>query len=316
MSHIPVLLTQMLMALSPKEGEVYVDATFGGGGYARAILEAAPCRVIGIDRDPEAIARGKLLEQEFPGRFSIHQGSFSHLKGVLANLSIPSTHGIVFDLGVSSYQIDEATRGFSFRFEGPLDMRMSGEGLSAADIVNTYSEEDLAHIIFVYGEEKKSRAIARKIVAVRQVEPIQTTTQLATLVKSVVKGKGDGQHPATLTFQALRIFINNELEEIKEGLQAARECLSPGGRLVVVTFHSLEDRVVKQFLKESQGQGRSLSRYLPDDGAEAKSASTFSVVLAKGIQANEDEVRYNPRARSARLRVAVRLPSSDNGERL
>lgn len=316
MSHIPVLLMQMLAALTPKAGEVYVDATFGGGGYSRAILEAALCRVIGIDRDPEAIVRGKLLEQDFPGRFSIHQGSFSHLKGVLANLSLPLVQGIVFDLGVSSYQIDEAARGFSFRFEGPLDMRMSEEGVSAADIVNTYSEEDLANIIFVYGEERRSRAIARKIVEARQEEPIQTTTQLAALVKSVVKRKGDGQHPATLTFQALRIFINKELEEIREGLQAAQECLSPGGRLVVVTFHSLEDRIVKQFLKESQGQGRSLSRYLPDVAGTIKSAPTFVVGQAKGVSPDEGEIRHNPRARSARLRVAVRLPFPDNGGRL
>jgi 16S rRNA (cytosine1402-N4)-methyltransferase len=314
MSHIPVLLTPMLNSLSPKAGEIYVDATFGGGGYARALLEAAPCRVIGIDRDPDAIARGRRLEQEFPDRFSIHQAPFSHLKEILATLSILGVHGIVFDLGVSSYQIDEAARGFSFRFEGPLDMRMSKEGISAADVVNTYSEEELANIIFMYGEEKKSRAIARKIVAMRQIEPIQTTTQLADLVKSVVKGKGDGQHPATLTFQALRIFVNHELEEIKEGLQAAQACLLPGGRLAVITFHSLEDRLIKQFLKETQGQGHSFSRYLPGNSATLKSAPTFSVTQRKGIQPGEDEIRHNPRARSARLRVAVRLPSSSHEE--
>lgn len=314
MSHIPVLLAEMLLALSPKKGEVYVDATFGGGGYSRAILEAADCRVVANDRDPSAISRGKALEKEFPGRFQMLQGPFSQLKDGLKRIGLSKVNGFVFDLGVSSDQIDTPERGFSFRFEGPLDMRMSNEGLSAADVVNTYSEQELADIIFLYGEEKKSRAIARKIVAYRAQEPIQTTSQLAGLVKSVVKGSKEGQNPATLTFQALRIFVNNELIELDMGLKIAEECLLPNGRLVVVTFHSLEDRLVKQFLKSRQSnrknQGSSGSRYLPELGVSTESAATFvqgKGASIKGITPGDAEQRSNPRARSARLRTAIRL---------
>lgn len=316
MNHIPVLLPEMLTALSPKEGEIYVDATFGGGGYSRAILEAAPCRVVGFDRDPVAVARGNDLEKEFSGRFRMLQGTFSQIKNLLESIGLAKVHGFVFDLGVSSYQLDEADRGFSFRFEGPLDMRMSQDGLSAADVVNTYSEQELADIIFRYGEERRSRAIARKIVAFRKQEPFRTTTQLANLVKSVVKGSKDGQNPATLTFQALRIFVNNELIEIDKGLKIAEECLLPGGRLVVVTFHSLEDRLVKQFLKARQGvqKGRnsSWSRHMPDRVEAMDLMPTFmqgkgTSARIKGITPSLDELRLNPRSRSARLRSAIRL---------
>jgi 16S rRNA (cytosine1402-N4)-methyltransferase len=315
-NHIPVLLPEMLTALSPKEGEVYVDATFGGGGYSRAILEAAPCRVVGFDRDPVAVAKGNALEKEFSERFRMVQGTFSQIKDLLESIGLTKVHGFVFDLGVSSYQLDEADRGFSFRFEGPLDMRMSQEGISAADVVNTYSEQELADIIFRYGEERKSRAIARKIVAFRKQEPFRTTTQLANLVKSVVRGSKDGQNPATLTFQALRIFVNNELIEIDKGLKIAEECLLPGGRLVVVTFHSLEDRLVKQFLKARQGvqKGRSSSwsRHVPDPVETMDLMPTFAQgkgtsARVKGITPSIAELRLNPRSRSARLRSAVRL---------
>jgi 16S rRNA (cytosine1402-N4)-methyltransferase len=316
MSHVPVLLPEMLAALSPKEGEIYVDATFGGGGYSRAILEAAPCRVVGFDRDPVAVAKGHALEKEFSERFKMVQGTFSQLKELLEKLGLSKVHGFVFDLGVSSNQIDEADRGFSFRFEGPLDMRMSQDGLSAADVVNTYSEQELADIIFRYGEERKSRAIAHKIVAFRIQEPFQTTTQLANLVKSVVKGSKDGQNPATLTFQALRIFVNNELIEIDKGLKIAEECLEPGGRLVVVTFHSLEDRLVKQFLKARQGVQKSRSfagsRHMPAPVEAVGLTPTFTQgkgtsASIKGITPSVAELRLNPRARSARLRSAIRL---------
>ncbi len=316
MSHIPVLLPEMLTALSPQEGEIYVDATFGGGGYSRAILGAASCRVVGLDRDPAAIVKGKALEKEFSERFQMLQGTFSQLKDLLATIGLSKVHGFVFDLGISSYQIDEADRGFSFRFEGPLDMRMSQEGVSAADVVNTYSEQELADIIFRYGEERKSRAIARKIVAFRKQEPFRTTTQLANLVKSVVKGAKDGQNPATLTFQALRIFVNNELIEIDKGLKIAEECLLPGGRLVVVTFHSLEDRLVKQFLRARQGVRKgwnsSRSRHLPDPIEVSDMMPTFAQgkgtgASVKGITPSLTELRLNPRARSARLRSAIRL---------
>jgi 16S rRNA (cytosine1402-N4)-methyltransferase len=329
MSHIPVLLHEMLDALCPQKGEIYVDATFGGGGYSRAILAAADCRVVALDRDSEAVSRGKALEDEFPGRFQILQGTFSQLKDLLETLGLAKVDGFIFDLGVSSYQIDTPERGFSFRFEAPLDMRMSEEGLSAQDVVNTFSEKELADIIFQYGEERKSRAIARKIVASRQAQPIQTTRQLADLVKSVVRGKKDGQNPATLTFQALRIYVNNELIEIDKGLNIAEECLQAGGRLVVVTFHSLEDRLVKQFLKvrllkDRHGnrnvQGALGSRHLPDQrgpdlpGSQASTATfeTKKGMSLKGITPAEAELASNPRARSARLRAAIRLSSMDH----
>ncbi|MBM3632131.1 MAG: 16S rRNA (cytosine(1402)-N(4))-methyltransferase RsmH [Alphaproteobacteria bacterium] len=314
MSHIPVLLPEMLEALCPQKNEIYVDATFGGGGYSRAILAAANCRVVALDRDPAAIQRAQEMKKEYPDRFQILEGTFSQLKELLNSIGLSKVDGFVFDLGVSSDQIDTAERGFSFRFDGPLDMRMSNEGISAADVVNTYSEQELADIIYRYGEEKKSRAIARKIVAMRQEEPIRTTNQLVAIVKSVVKGKKDGQNPATLTFQALRIYVNNELIEIDAGLKIAEECLMSGGRLVVVTFHSLEDRLVKQFLKTRQSRGskhsNQNSRYVPDLVDSKTAAGTFvqgNGVSAKGVVASEEEVRLNPRARSARLRTAIRF---------
>lgn len=326
MSHIPVLLTEMLTALSPQKGEIYVDATFGEGGYSRAILEAVDCRVVALDRDPSAVAKGKVLEKEFPQRFQILQGTFSRLKDLLPGIGLSKVDGFVFDLGVSSEHIDTPGRGFSFRFDGPLDMRMSQEGVSAADVVNTYSQEELADIIFRYGEEKKSRAIARKIVAVRSQEPFRTTGQLADVVKSVVRGAKDGRNPATLTFQALRMFINNELVEIDNGLKIAEDYLVPGGRLVVVTFHSLEDRLVKQFLKARQGtrQRSPYSRYLPEPSEAESLPPTFAQgkrvgLPIKGITPSDAELRLNPRARSARLRTAIRLsPVSQalNGEAL
>lgn len=317
MTHVPVMLQEMLVALSPKDGEVYVDATFGAGGYSRAILEAANCHVIALDRDTSAVAKGKILEKDFLGRFQILQGKFSQLKDLLSDIGYMKVHGFVFDLGVSSEQIDTPERGFSFRYEGPLDMRMSPEGPSAADIVNTYSETDLAEIIFRYGEEKKSRAIARKIVAARERTPFKTTKQLTSLIHSIVKGGKDGQNPATLTFQALRIYVNNELNEINAGLKTAEEWLLPGGRLVVVTFHSLEDRLVKQFLKSRQKAPKTprytSSRHVPHlDGTELLPTFTQEKGMGfgiKGITPSRAELQQNSRARSARLRAAVRLSS-------
>jgi len=322
MTHTPVLLSEMLAVLSPRSGEVYVDATFGGGGYSRAILEAANCQVMAFDRDPDAVERGKKLEEDFPDRFQIRQGRFSQLKAILQDSGIAKVHGFIFDLGVSSYQLDEAKRGFSFRYEGPLDMRMSQEGLSAVDVINTYPEKELADIIYRYGEEKKSRVIARKIVATRLIEPFRTTTQLANVVQSVVKRGREDQNPATLTFQALRIFVNDELIEIDSGLKAAEDCLVPGGRLVVVTFHSLEDRLVKQFLRARQGNDKGndktrshlRSRYLPPLKEGSHPIPTFALPKGPGMgmkgvtTPSEDEQFLNPRARSARLRIAIRLP--------
>lgn len=299
-THIPVLLNEMLEALSPKSGELYLDATFGGGGYTRAILEAAPCRVVGIDRDPDAIKRAAALKKEYPDRFDIFQATFSTMESVLKTNGYDKFDGIIFDFGVSSFQLDEAERGFSFRFDGPLDMRMSGEGLSAADIVNTYSESDIADIIYRYGEERKSRRIARAIVEHRQENPILSTKQLADLIKSVIYSKKDDIHPATLSFQGLRIFVNNELIEIEDGLNFSKNCLNVGGRLIAVTFHSLEDRLVKTFLRGESGRTAGGSRYLPETTSTQK---TFKDLYRKGKSPSDNEITMNPRSRSARLRA-------------
>lgn len=299
MSHIPVLLKEMLAALDPKDGKLYLDATFGGGGYTRAILETANCKVVAIDRDPDAAKRAEALKAAFPDRFAFFQASFSTMGAVLTAAGYEKFDGIVFDFGVSSYQLDEPDRGFSFRFDGPLDMRMSATGLSAADVVNTYSEAEIADILYRYGEEKKSRRIARAIVEKRQKEPFQTTKQLADLVKSVVFVKKNDIHPATLTFQGLRIFVNNELIEIEDGLNFSKIFLNQGGKLVAVTFHSLEDRLVKTFLR---GPQVSFSRYQPE--IEAVSP-VFKELYRKGVAPGDAETALNPRARSARLRAGL-----------
>lgn len=282
--HIPVMLDQVVQALSPKDGEVYVDATFGGGGYTKALLEAANCSVIAIDRDPMALERAQPFLEKYPQRFKFLPGTFSALGTLIPQTGISRINGIVFDIGVSSYQLDDATRGFSFRFEGPLDMRMSSEGESARDVVNTYKEEDLATIIYAYGEEKKSRQIARAIVERRRLQRFELTSDLADLVKSIVKFSGD-IHPATRTFQALRIYVNDELNELKKGLEASVTILERLGRLVVVSFHSLEDRLVKTFLKEHH--------------------DSLNIMTKKPLLPLESEERINPRSRSARLRYAV-----------
>jgi 16S rRNA (cytosine1402-N4)-methyltransferase len=296
--HLPVMLKEVVAAIAPKDGGHYVDGTFGGGGYARAILEAADCRVLGIDRDPEAIARGQALVAHFAGRLTLVEGEFSRLEEFT-----DTTDGVMLDLGVSSFQFDTPARGFSFREEGPLDMRMSLSGESAADLVNTASERDLSGIIAHYGEEKNARRIARAIIAAR---PIATTTQLA---KVVSEAQGPAAlrfaiHPATRTFQALRIRVNDELGELERGLDAALAVLAPKARLAVVSFHSLEDRIVKQFLtRHSQARPRS-SRHAPDSGADAAALK----LLTKSPQTpSAEEIHHNPRARSAKLRFAERL---------
>lgn len=301
--HLPVLLAEMITALSPQSGATYIDATFGGGGYTRAILAAADCHVIGLDRDPQAILRGRELEQLYPDRFRILHGTFSDLPTLMRDISIDKVDGIVFDFGVSSFQIDTADRGFSFRFEGPLDMRMSHTGQSAADVVNTFSERDLADIIYQYGEETRSRRIARAIVDYRKEQKFETTTQLSNLIKSIIKSGKDDIHPATLTFQALRIFVNNELIEIKDGLNFSKNFLKVGGKLVAVTFHSLEDRLVKTFLREHSGRGQATSRYLPENPAQT--VPLFKDVYPRGVTPSAAEISKNPRSRSARLRAGV-----------
>ena len=295
--HVPVMLAEVLETLSPRDGAHYVDGTFGGGGYASAILEAADCRVLGIDRDPAAIARGQALVQRFGGRLTLVQGEFSRMGEFTL-----ATDGVVLDLGVSSFQFDEPARGFSFREDGPLDMRMSLSGESAADIVNGTDERTLSQIIARYGEEKNARRIARAITAAR---PVTGTAQLAAIV-SEAQGPAalrHAIHPATRTFQALRIHVNDELGELERGLEAALDILKPQGRLVVVSFHSLEDRMVKRFLTERSTSAPRASRHAPVSTASRKAAFRL---LPRRLPSAE-EIASNPRSRSAKLRAGIKL---------
>lgn len=302
--HISVLLKEVLEILDPKDGEIFVDGTFGAGGYSRAILEAANCTVIGIDRDPRAIAFGREMEAEFEGRLKVLDGCFADMKDLLAAIDVRQVDGVTLDIGVSSMQLDEAMRGFSFMQDGPLDMRMSSDGPTAADVVNTESEEEIAKILFHLGEERRSRAVARVIVEKREVKPFSRTVELADAVATVVRPSAKGMHPATRTFQALRIFVNDELGQLTAGLAASERLLSPGGRLAVVSFHSLEDRRVKQFLSKRSAARANPSRHLPP--GEEGPASSFQLIKRGAIKAGTDEISQNPRSRSARLRGAIR----------
>jgi len=304
--HIPVLLAEVLASLKPKGGETFIDGTFGAGGYTRAILEAAPCQVVALDRDPSAIIGGQSLKQEFGDRLTLIESRFSELEEAGREQGVLPVDGVVLDIGVSSMQIDQAERGFSFMADGPLDMRMSSAGTSAADVVNRAEEEELADIIFALGDERRSRGIARGIVRARGESPITTTRALAEIVSRAVGGRrGDDQHPATKTFQALRIYVNDELGELARALGAAERCLKPGGRLVVVTFHSLEDRIVKRFLQERAGKESQGSRHLPPQSIKLN-APSFEIVNPRPLTPSKEELAVNPRARSARLRAAVR----------
>jgi 16S rRNA (cytosine1402-N4)-methyltransferase len=303
--HRPVMVNEVRAALMPADGELYVDGTFGAGGYARAFLEAADCRVIGIDRDPTAVARGRELARNYDGRLAVIEGRFSDMERLLAGEGVTAIDGVAFDLGVSSMQLDRAERGFSFRFDGPLDMRMGNDGPTAADVVNGEDESDLANIIYEFGEERLSRRIARAIVEARANQPITRTLELAAIIEGVIPVRGDQRiHPATRTFQALRIHVNAEMEEIEAGLRAAERLLRPNGRLAVVAFHSLEDRVVKRFLAQRAGKTGSASRHMPEMAAGP--ASTFRLPPG-GVQTpGDEEIAINPRSRSARLRSARR----------
>jgi len=300
--HVPVLARPMLELLNVRNGGIYIDGTFGAGGYTRAILAAADVDVIGIDRDQSAVANGAALVQSANGRLTLVEERFSALDRVAEKFGHTFVDGVVLDLGVSSMQLDEAERGFSFRLDGPLDMRMGTEGPSAAEVVAQASERDLADIIFQLGEERHSRGVARAIVAARKQAPLVTTKALADIVGRVIRAKPNQIHPATRTFQALRIFVNEELAELGAALAAAERILKAGGRLVVVTFHSLEDRIVKTFLAE-RSRTIGVSRHLPDVEAPAP---TFRLLTKRPVAPDEAEIAGNPRARSAKLRAGER----------
>lgn len=308
--HRPVMLDEVVAALNPHDGAIYVDGTFGGGGYSRALLEAAQCRVWGIDRDPDACARGDIMAAEFDGRLTMLTGCFGDMVNLLATENVAAVDGVTLDLGVSSFQIDQAERGFSFREDGPLDMRMSKDGPSAADIVNTEAEAPLADIIYRYGEERRSRRIARAIVRARDETPITRTAQLAHIVRQCYPAKNSASKtktidPATRTFQALRIYVNDELGELARGLQAAEILLRSGGRLAIVSFHSLEDRLVKTYLRDRSGGAPQASRHAPQTASDTL-APSFSLAARRAARPSKDEIAINPRARAARLRTAIR----------
>ncbi len=302
--HTPVMRDEMLRALQPADGRVYLDGTFGTGGYAKAILEAADCTLFALDRDPEAIARGAALSRDYPDKLILLQGRFGDMRRLLAAAGAPALDGVVLDLGVSSPQIDNAARGFSFRADGPLDMRMADAGQTAADVVNTFEERPLADILRQLGEERHARRIARAIVAARAQAPISTTLALARIVRDAMPHSRDGIDPATRTFMALRIQVNDELGELERGLAAAEALLAPGGRLVVVSFHSLEDRRVKNFLRARSSAAPRASRHAPEPVPPR--APSFRLIQRRALKPGAAEIAANPRARSARFRAAIR----------
>jgi 16S rRNA (cytosine1402-N4)-methyltransferase len=306
-SHVSVLRDESIEAISPVDGGVYVDATFGAGGHTRALLEAADCQVIAIDRDPYTETFASKLASEYPNRFRIAQGRFGDIEALLADIGVTQVNGVLFDLGVSSMQLETPRRGFSFSNDGPLDMRMDdSKGQSAADFVNDTKEEELAGVIFKYGGERMSRRIASAIVAARVNGPIKRTSELANIIRSAVGRYNDAIDPSTRTFQAIRIWVNDELGEVHRGLSGAEKILIPGGKLAVISFHSGEDKIVKDFLKERSGRvAETYSRYQPlPEMIEHK--PTFKLVSKKAIVPTEEEIKSNPRSRSAKLRVAER----------
>lgn len=306
MNHVPVMLPDVVRLMAPRAGGVYLDGTFGGGGYAAALLEAMSCTVWAIDRDPDAIARGATLAARYPGRLHLIQGQFGDMLALLAENGVAALDGVMLDLGVSSFQLDDPARGFSFRTDGPLDMRMSRSGQTAADLVNTLPERELADLLFELGEERASRRIARAIVAARTEAPIATTGRLAAIIRSVLPPDRSGIDPATRSFQALRVSVNDELGEVARALAQASELLAPGGRLVVVAFHSLEDRIVKRFMTEAAGRAPAPSRH-DLRGLAARPAPCFRLLTARPLRPAAAEIVANPRARSARLRAMERL---------
>ena len=302
--HVPVLLDAVLEALAPRDGAIYVDGTFGAGGYSAALLAAARCRVLGIDRDPDSVRQGAALAAEHAGRLTLIEGRFGDIARLVGEAAPGPIAGVALDLGASSMQLDSAERGFSFRRDGPLDMRMSGEGESAADLVARLSEEELAALIRSLGEERFARRVARAIVAARQQAPICRTGALADIVRRAIPTREPGLDAATRTFQALRIAVNDELGELDRGLAGAERVLMPGGRLAVVAFHSLEDARVKAFLRQRSGGAAAISRHAPP--APNTPPPSFRLLVRRAIRPGAEEIARNPRARSARLRTAER----------
>jgi len=302
--HLPVLLGAVLAALMPRDDAVYVDGTFGGGGYSEALLKAARCRVFGIDRDPDAVHRGQTLATRHGGRLTVIEGRFGDMERLLGPFAPGPIAGVALDLGVSSPQLDTPERGFSFRHDGPLDMRMGRDGQSAADLVARLSEGELAGLIRTLGEERFARRVARAIAVFRAKQPIRRTGELADIVRAAIPKREPGLDPATRTFQALRIAVNDELDELDRGLAAAERLLMPGGRLAVVAFHSLEDTRVKNFLRERSGTAPTGSRHMP--ARPAPPAPSFSLLSRRPIRPDAGEIADNPRAGSARLRTAER----------
>ncbi len=303
-AHIPVLLEPLMAAIAPVSG-VWLDGTFGAGGYTRALLDAGAARVLAVDRDPEVFVRAERWAAQYGERLLLIAGEFGQLDMLADQAGALALDGVVLDIGVSSMQIDRAERGFSFTQDGPLDMRMSQQGTSAADIVNTADEATLADILFQYGEERASRRIARRIVKMRDQNPLTTTLELADVIEACLPRAKPGQmHPATRSFQALRIAVNDELKQLVDGLVAAENALKPGGILAVVTFHSLEDRIVKRFVQARSGSGPRGNRFAPEVVVQVP---TFARLSRKAIVADPAELAANPRARSAKLRLAQRL---------
>lgn len=304
--HIPVLLNEVVDALNPRDGGRYLDGTFGAGGYTTAVLDRAQCEVIAIDRDPEAIAAGQELARRYAPRLRLLEGRFGDMAELLSAEGVEEVDGVALDLGVSSMQFDQAERGFSFRGNGPLDMRMEKRGRSAADLVNEADETELADIFWRYGEERRSRRVAHAIVERRREKKFETTGELAEIVRRAVGPSAkDESDPATRSFQALRIAVNDELGELERGLAAAEQVLAPGGRLAVVSFHSLEDRAVKDFVRARSGRTAAPSRHAPPRGPQA--AATLRELTRRPVAPSDAETAANPRARSARLRVAEKV---------
>jgi len=303
--HIPVMLSEVIEALEPGDGKHFIDGTFGAGGHTSRLLESAHCSVLAIDRDPDAAKFARALEERFPGRLKFVRGRYAEMREIAEREGIGAIDGVALDLGVSSMQLDEPERGFSFAQDGPLDMRMGAEGLTASDLVNALPERDLAAILSTLGEEKRARSIARAIVARRAETPILRTGELADIVALLGRRHDEPKHPATRTFQALRLYLNQELLELARGLSAAEHLLKPKGRLAVVTFHSLEDRIAKRFFAARSTPAPRASRHLPEQGGSTFLPS-FRLLNRRPLSPSKDEIRLNPRARSARLRAGER----------